>query len=184
MISINKAVCCNQVEAMCKRYSGFLRAAIADPDPARRWFRRGWITFERGVKIKEICYNLNSIRLRDCELGPIVNRDLTRRIRTVNGITVDKRVVRNDIKLAAKVITNLDQRWGLWQRKGKAGSEDANGGEDKKEEEEKVADSNLGITSTNPVLNNITDYLVRRNDILNFFALRSVSVSDKSTTTS
>ena len=148
---------------MCKRYSGFLRAAIADPDPARRWFRRGWITFERGVKIKEICYNLNSIRLRDCELGPIVNRDLTRRIRTVNGITVDKRVVRNDIKLAAKVITNLDQRWGLWQKKGKAGSEDANGGgESKKEEEQKVDDSNLGITSTNPVLNNITDYLVGR----------------------
>ena len=52
---------------------------------------------------QEICYNLNSIRLRDCELGPIVNRDLTRRIRTVNGITVDKRVTRNDIKLAAKV---------------------------------------------------------------------------------
>ena len=51
---------------------------------------------------------------RECELGPIVNRDLSRRIRTVNGITVDKKVVRNDIKLAAKVITNLDTRWQLW----------------------------------------------------------------------
>jgi hypothetical protein len=51
---------------------------------------------------------------RECELGPIVNRDLSRRIRTVNGITVDKKVVRNDIKLAAKVITNLDTRWHLW----------------------------------------------------------------------
>ena len=47
-------------------------------------------------------------------MGPIVNRDLSRRIRTVNGITVDKKVVRNDIKLAAKVITNLDTRWQLW----------------------------------------------------------------------
>ena len=65
-----------------------------------RWFRRGWITFERDVKIKEICYSLNNIRLRDFELGPIVNRDLSRRIRTVNGITVDRKVVRNDIKLA------------------------------------------------------------------------------------
>jgi len=36
-----------EVEAMCKRYPGFLRAAIADPQPERRWFRRGWITFER-----------------------------------------------------------------------------------------------------------------------------------------
>ena len=105
-----------EVEAMCKRYPGFLRAAIADPQPERRWFRRGWITFERDVKIKEICYSLNNIRLRDFELGPIVNRDLSRRIRTVNGITVDRKVVRNNIKLAAKVITNLDKKWELWQK--------------------------------------------------------------------
>ena len=68
-----------EVEALCRRYEGFLRSAIADPAPDRRWFRRGWVTFKRDVKIKDICFNLNNIRLRDCELGPIVNRDLTRR---------------------------------------------------------------------------------------------------------
>ena len=68
-----------EVEALCRRYEGFLRSAIADPAPDRRWFRRGWVTFKREVKIKDICFNLNNIRLRDCELGPIVNRDLTRR---------------------------------------------------------------------------------------------------------
>jgi len=141
-----------EVEAMCKRYPGFLRAAIADPQADRRWFRRGWITFERDVKIKEICYNLNNIRLRDCELGPIVNRDLTRRIRTVNGVTVDRKVVRNDIKLAAKVITNLDKRWNLWQLDKKEGA-DSGGNEVEKEE-------NIGVGSTNPVLQNITDYLI------------------------
>ena len=67
---------------MCRRFDGFLRSAIADPAPDRRWFRRGWVTFKRDVKIKDICFNLNNIRLRDCELGPIVNRDLTRRVRT------------------------------------------------------------------------------------------------------
>lgn len=48
---------------MCKRYPGFLRVAIADPQPERRWFRRGWVTFERQVNIKEICWNLNNIRV-------------------------------------------------------------------------------------------------------------------------
>lgn len=138
-----------EVEAMCKRYPGFLRAAIADPQPERRWFRRGWITFERDVKIKEICYSLNNIRLRDFELGPIVNRDLSRRIRTVNGITVDKKVVRNDIKLAAKVITNLDTKWNLWQNPQE--NRDAN---------DAKASSEMGIISNNPILNNITDYLI------------------------
>ena len=146
-----------EVEAMCKRYPGFLRAAIADPQPDRRWFRRGWVTFERHVKIKDICFNLNTIRLRDCELGPIVNRDLTRRIRTVSGITVDKKVVRNDIKMAAKVITNLDRRWGLWQVKteGEGGA-----GDEKKKTEPITSDDMIGIGSTNPVLDNITDYLI------------------------
>ena len=99
---------------MCRRYSGFLRAAIADPQPERRWFRRGWVTFRRTVNIKDICWNLNNIQLRDCELGAIVNRDLSRRIRTVNGITSHRGVVKADIKLAAKIIQNLDSRWALW----------------------------------------------------------------------
>ncbi len=146
-----------EVEAMCRRYPGFLRAAISDPQPDRRWFRRGWITFERGVKIKEICFGLNNIRLRDCELGPIVNRDLTRRVRTVNGLTVDKKVVRNDIRLAAKVISNLDKRWELWQPEQKEAE-----GDDKKEEESDKRDAadSFGISSANPVLENITDYLI------------------------
>jgi len=129
-----------EVESMCKRYDGFLRASIADPAPDRRWFRRGWVTFRRDVKIKDICFNLNNIRLKDCELGPIVNRDLTRRIRTVPGLTCDKKVVRNDIKLAAKIITNLDNKWALWQK-------------DK-------SDNSIGLSSSNPLLANITDYLI------------------------
>ena len=132
-----------EVEAMCKRYDGFLRSAIADPAPDRRWFRRGWVTFKREVKIKDICYNLNNIRLRDCELGPIVNRDLTKRIRTVPGLTQDKKVVRNDIKLAAKIITNLDNKWGLW-----------------KIETDNKDDITMGLVSSNPLLSNITDYLI------------------------
>nr|CAG4649244.1 EOG090X04A7 [Scapholeberis mucronata]SVE93549.1 EOG090X04A7 [Scapholeberis mucronata] len=139
-----------EVEAMCKRYPGFLRAAIADPQPERRWFRRGWVTFERSVNIKEICWNLNNIRLRDTELGAIVNRDLSRRIRTVSGITSHKQVVRNDIRLAAKIIQNLDARLGLWTD-----------GEDKSKDSMN-ADSTLSFsgTSRNPVLHNITDYLI------------------------
>merc|ERR1719341_66248 len=131
-----------EVEALCRRFDGFLRSAIADPAPDRRWFRRGWVTFKREVKIKDICFNLNNIRLRDCELGPIVNRDLTRRIRTVAGLTQDKKVVRNDIKLAAKIMTNLDSKWNLWTA------------EDNKE------DVSLGLLSANPLLANITDYLI------------------------
>lgn len=99
---------------MCRRYPCFLRVALAEPQYERRWFRRGWVTFERHVNIKEICWNLNNIRLRDSELGAIVNKDLTRRVRTVAGIASHKQVVRNDIKIAARMTHTLDLRNGLW----------------------------------------------------------------------
>lgn len=99
---------------MCRRYPHFLRVALAEPQYERRWFRRGWVTFERQVNIKEICWNLNNIRLRDSELGAIVNKDLTRRVRTVAGVASHKQVVRNDIKIAARMTHTLDLRNGLW----------------------------------------------------------------------
>lgn len=60
-----------------------------------------------------------SLQLRDCELGAIVNRDLSRRIRTVNGLTSHKQIVRHDIKLSAKIVHNLDNRVGLWNEEKK-----------------------------------------------------------------
>ena len=57
------------------------------------------------------------MQLRDCELIPGVNRDLARRVRNVNGITQHKQVLRNDIKLAAKLIHALDEKGELWNNK-------------------------------------------------------------------
>nr|KAG5701269.1 hypothetical protein BaRGS_020631 [Batillaria attramentaria] len=137
-----------EVEAMCKRYPGFRRVALQDPQPERRFFRRGWVTFAKNVNIKEICWNLNNIRLRDCELGATLNRDLKQRIRPVNGLTVHKTVARNDIRLAARIIQNLDRKWDLWADKD----------EEKKDEEKE--EMLFNFVSKNPVLRNITDYLV------------------------
>lgn len=88
---------------------------------------------------------MNNVRLRDTDLSPIVNRDLSRRIRTVNGITPHKVIVRNDIRLAAKVIQHLDSKWKLW-------NED--------EDNENAPKESYGVYSSNPVLKNITDYLI------------------------
>ncbi|KAK5618384.1 hypothetical protein CRENBAI_019214 [Crenichthys baileyi] len=130
--SIPPEVSNEEITALCRRYPGFLRVALSDPQPERRFFRRCWVTFDRSINIKETCWNLQNIRLRDCELAPVVNRDLSRRIRTVNGLTHHKPVVRNDIRLSARLIHSLDQRGELWSEQ----------------------------TETNPVLKNITDYLI------------------------
>uniref|UniRef100_UPI0009B45916 serrate RNA effector molecule homolog n=1 Tax=Monopterus albus TaxID=43700 RepID=UPI0009B45916 len=130
--SIPPEVSKEEITALCRRYPGFLRVALSDPQPERRFFRRCWVTFDRSVNIKETCWNLQNIRLRDCELSPVVNRDLCRRVRSVNGLTHHKPVVRNDIRLSARLVHSLDQRGELW----------------------------AGQMETNPVLRNITDYLI------------------------
>ncbi|KAK3794133.1 hypothetical protein RRG08_059562 [Elysia crispata] len=140
-----------EVEAMCRRYPGFKRVALQDPQPERRFFRRGWVTFSKECNIKEVCWSLNNIRLRDCELGATLNRELKLRIREVEGLTVHKPVMRNDIKMAAKLIQVLDQKHGLWE------DQDDQAGEEKKDEEKQPE---FGFVSKNPVLKNITDYLV------------------------
>ncbi|KAF3855512.1 hypothetical protein F7725_016235, partial [Dissostichus mawsoni] len=86
------------------------------PQPERRFFRRCWVTFDRSVNIKETCWNLQNIRLRDSELSPVVNRDLCRRVRCVNGLTHHRPVVRNDIRLSARLIHSLDLKGALWRR--------------------------------------------------------------------
>ncbi|XP_043932940.1 serrate RNA effector molecule homolog [Protopterus annectens] len=133
-----------EIAALCKRYPGFLRVALSDPQPERRFYRRAWVTFDRSVNIKEICWNLQNIRLRECELSPVVNRDLSRRARNINGITQHKPIVRNDIKLAAKLIQSLDDKTQLWTSES--------------ESEEKPQSES--IPSQNPILKNITHYLI------------------------
>uniref|UniRef100_A0A3Q2DCY0 Serrate RNA effector molecule homolog (Arabidopsis) n=1 Tax=Cyprinodon variegatus TaxID=28743 RepID=A0A3Q2DCY0_CYPVA len=142
MRSIAPTISKAEIVALCRRYPGFLRVCLSDPHPERRFFRRCWVTFDRSVNIKEICWNLQNIRLRDCELAPGVNRDLARRVRNVNGITQHKQVLRNDIKLAAKLIHALDEKGDLWSNKAQ---EDGQSTE---------------LPAQNPILKNITDYLI------------------------
>ncbi|XP_017292448.1 serrate RNA effector molecule homolog isoform X1 [Kryptolebias marmoratus] len=142
MRSIAPTISKAEIIALCRRYPGFLRVCLSDPHPERRFFRRCWVTFDRSVNIKEICWDLQNIRLRDCELAPGVNRDLARRVRNINGITQHKQVLRNDIKLSAKLIHALDEKGDLWNSK---------------TQEE---DQGTELPAHNPVLKNIADYLI------------------------
>ncbi|XP_034746461.1 serrate RNA effector molecule homolog isoform X1 [Etheostoma cragini] len=144
MRSIAPTISRAEIIALCRRYPGFLRVCLSDPHPERRFFRRCWVTFDRSVNIKEVCWNLQNIRLRDCELAPGVNRDLARRVRNVNGLTQHKQVLRNDIKLAAKLIHALDEKGDLWSIKSQ---------EDRHRE-------STELPAQNPILKNITDYLI------------------------
>ena len=39
-----------------------------------RFVRKCWLTFERGSKVREICFGLNSQKIGDHEIKPVVNK--------------------------------------------------------------------------------------------------------------
>ena len=121
------------LETLCRNYDGFKRVALSDPTAERGFFRRGWITFESNVDVKKICWSLQNIKIKDFNPGAIVNRELTNRIRPItNLVSHHKSVIRNDIKLAMKMIQNMDKRWNLWQEEENVVKQ--NGAEHKTEE--------------------------------------------------
>lgn len=145
-----------ELESLCKRSPGFLRLALTDGIAERRFFRRGWATFKRDVNIKEICWALNAHRLRETDLNAIINRDITRRVRTNNGIAAHKQVAMNDLKLAIKLTALYDKKVGLFNA---ADESDA----------DRDMDIRMGVdlvaTSTNPLIKEVKSLVPK--DILN-----------------
>lgn len=142
----------SEVLDVCRRFNGFLRLAIAEPNVERRFYRRGWATFKCNVSIKDICWQFNAHKFNQTECGAIINRSLNRRIRSVNGIASHKNVIRADIRHAAKIVYNLDKQKGLWIEKT---TSEGNG----ITESAKIRPA-FAEESKNPLLQNITDYLI------------------------
>jgi hypothetical protein len=138
--SVPAAVTRPELEAVGRKYPGFLRVALSEPAPDRRWQRRAWLSFRRDAKVKEICYSLANTKLRDADLGPVLNKDLSQRVRPVSLLANDKRAMRRDVRLSAALIHRLDAKWELWEMR--------------------QTSQLLGAESTNPVLQNITEYLI------------------------
>ena len=61
MIIFNKIKC----RQLCRQYPGFLRLHIADPTSERRFYRRGWATYNASVNIREICWSLNANKVSE-----------------------------------------------------------------------------------------------------------------------
>lgn len=108
-------------------------------------------------------------------MGAIINRELKNRIRTINGIGQHKTIVRNDLRLISKLIQQLDERWGVWEPVTKEVPEakaEASATDDAEISSSTAAmvitptknKKPIGFVSHNPLLKNITEYLVEEAD--------------------
>lgn len=148
-----------EVTEVCKRYPGFLRCTFSEPQTDKRHFRRCWVTFEHDVNIKDICWNLTNIKIKDNELNPIVNRDVVNRVRVVCGVTCHPILMQKDVQLAIKLIKMLDKKRRLYEPLEEVEDEkDVNGVPKKEEDEEKEEEKpKIELPKENPVLTSLPD---------------------------
>jgi len=163
---------------VCKRYPGFLRVAMSEPSAERRFARRAWASFEHDVNIKDINWSMSNIRIKDTELSPVVNRDVTNRVRAVNGITCSPVTMQLDLKFALKLVKKLDERTKLYEKvdivenghpeedkkEDEVKKEEETGEKDKEEEETKKAKEEeedklevFNIPESNPIVDKLPD---------------------------
>lgn len=105
----------------------------------------------------------------------MVNRELKNRMRTINGIGQHKTIVRNDLRLVTKIIKQFDERWNLWgpsdsEPSNKPATETSNDDSEISSSTAAMVESPtkikkpMGFISQNPLLKNITEYLVEEAD--------------------
>uniref|UniRef100_A0A1I8FCW5 DUF4187 domain-containing protein n=1 Tax=Macrostomum lignano TaxID=282301 RepID=A0A1I8FCW5_9PLAT len=184
--NLHPSITRKEVEALCKAYPGFVRLALQDPLAERKILpARGWVTFKHDVNIKEICWNLNNIRLKECDLGAIVNRELSMRVRPIMTVANHRTVMRQDIRLAAKIVQQLDAKQGLHTV--------ANGSESAKPAAAPQLPTDL-VTSTagancpvvgaaassNPLLKNLAEFIVDEGSYEEEALLGGVSLESQS----
>ena len=118
--------------------------------------------------------------MHELDVGAIVNRDLKNRIRTINSsgqhnsIGQHKTIVRNDLRLITKIIKQLDERWSIWEATEHDNVEKT---VTTPTDDSEISSSTasmiisptknkkpIGFVSHNPLLKNITEYLVEEAD--------------------
>merc|ERR1711981_338133 len=79
----------NELMLACKRYDGFERLAMETIPNDSKFRRRAWITYKDQVNIRDVSWNLNNIRLKETELGAVIEKplELKDRIRNVPGLS-------------------------------------------------------------------------------------------------
>ena len=104
----------SELEAAVQKFPGFLRLVLSEPDQNNKFTRKCWLTFERNAKIREICFGLNNVKIREHDLKPVVNKDLSKRIRPVDWPATEPEVMQFAVSKCVLVIKSFDKKGQLF----------------------------------------------------------------------
>jgi len=114
--NLHPSITKQEIESLAGKFPGYMRVALSEPDQNNKFTRKCWITFQRNAKIREICFGLNNMKIREHDLKPVVNKDLSKRIRTVDWPATENKVIELSIAKCEKLIKNLDKKWEIYDQ--------------------------------------------------------------------
>ena len=103
-----------ELEAAVQKFPGFIRLVLSEPDQNNKFTRKCWVTFERDAKIREICFGLNNVKIREHDLKPVVNKDLSKRIRPVDWPATEQEVMQRAVAKCQLLIKIFDKKWQIF----------------------------------------------------------------------
>jgi len=106
--------------SLLSKHPGFVRLALSEPtQDADFKTRKAWASFSKETNVKNICIELAELEFCGRGMGAVVNKVLSKKVRlnTIVFLTHDQ-VVRNDIRLASKIIRKMDEEWNLSEEGG------------------------------------------------------------------
>jgi hypothetical protein len=115
--NLHPSITRQEIESLATKFPGYLRLALSEPDQNNKFSRKCWITFHRNAKIREICFGLNNMKIREHDLKPVVNKDLSKRIRTVDSPSTNDKAIEQSIATCEKLIKVLDKKWNIYDDK-------------------------------------------------------------------
>lgn len=165
--SIPASMTKNELIQACKRYDGFERLAMETIPNDSKFKRRAWITYKDQVNIRDVSWNLNNIRLKDCELGTVAEKplELKDRIRNVPGLSNHGPIAFRDLKMAISCCEKKDAHMAKIDESAKVAHKESAADEsgDVPEEDEPVPE--FWGENSNPVLNAAKKFVEQHNEI-------------------
>merc|ERR1719495_1717425 len=102
----------SMVEELGRRCEGFQRVALGqvtfkgDGQP----MRKAWITYDPTTDIKQVCVSLSGSKLGGIEVLPMVNKQLSSRIREGPKMSGNQHVMKRDLKLSCCLLRKLEEK--------------------------------------------------------------------------
>ena len=109
-----------ELTSLLSKYPGFVRVALSEPTQDTDFkTRKAWVSFTKETNVKNICIELAELEFCGRGMGAVVNKVLSKKVRlnTIVFLTHEQ-VVRNDIRLASKIIRKMDEDWNLTEEGG------------------------------------------------------------------